>query len=189
MDARTSTGSSSSTSTARFCPTQVFGEVMLGQENASVINMASMGSFTHSQGFRATPPPRQPSPPGPSGLPPTLQSGIRVNCMAPGFADSAQNHFLPTAADKRRHPGQQRSSSQPPRWENFGDVHDLVGGMLFLCDPKGSKLDSSPASPWRWTGGFQSTAASDIRTAPKRKRQAPRWEPAAILLLTGSASS
>lgn len=121
-------------------PTQVFGEVMLGQENASVINMASMCSFTPLTRI-----------PGYSAAKAAVtswtqwaatyfaKSGIRVNCMAPGFFDSAQNHFLHYNEDGTPTPRTAKIVAATPMGK-FGDVHDLVGGMLFLCDPKGSKF-------------------------------------------------
>ena len=121
-------------------PTQVFGEVMLGQENASIINMASMGSFTPLTRI-----------PGYSAAKAAVtswtqwaatyfaKSGIRVNCMAPGFFDSAQNHFLHYSEDGTPTPRTAKIVAATPMGK-FGDVHDLGGGMLFLCDPKGSKF-------------------------------------------------
>ena len=52
---------------------------------------------------------------------------------------TAQNHFLHYSEDGTPTPRTAKIVAATPMGK-FGDVHDLVGGMLFLCDPKGSKF-------------------------------------------------
>jgi NAD(P)-dependent dehydrogenase (short-subunit alcohol dehydrogenase family) len=65
------------------------------------------------------------------------QSGIRVNALAPGFFITEQNHKLMLKDDGTYTPRAQKVIAQTPM-RRFGDASELIGALLWLCEPKAS---------------------------------------------------
>ena len=133
-------------------PTQIFGESMVGQENANIINISSMGAdgpLTRIPGY--------------SGAKAAVsnftewaatyfaKSGIRVNAIAPGFFQTPQNYALHFHEDGTpTHRSQKIIDSTP--MGKYGDPEDLIGALLFLVSPKGSSFVTGVVLPV--DGGF-----------------------------------
>lgn len=133
-------------------PTQIFGESMVGQENANIINISSMGAYGPLTRI-----------PGYSGAKAAVsnftewaaiyfaKSGIRVNAIAPGFFQTPQNHALHFHEDGTpTHRSQKIIDSTP--MGKYGDPEDLIGALLFLVSPKGSGFVTGVVLPV--DGGF-----------------------------------
>lgn len=133
-------------------PTQIFGESMVGQENANIINISSMGAYGPLTRI-----------PGYSGAKAAVsnftewaaiyfaKSGIRVNAIAPGFFQTPQNHALHFHEDGTpTHRSQKIIDSTP--MGKYGDPEDLIGALLFLVSPKGSSFVTGVVLPV--DGGF-----------------------------------
>ncbi len=133
-------------------PTQVFGEVLVGQDNANIINISSMSAYhplTRIPGYSA----------GKAGVASFTEwcaiyfakSGIRVNAVAPGFFQTTQNHALHFNEDGSPKPRAQHIVDATPMGK-FGDPEDLVGALLYLVNPKGSGFVTGVVLPV--DGGF-----------------------------------
>ncbi|MBO6310119.1 MAG: SDR family oxidoreductase [Oribacterium sp.] len=133
-------------------PTQVFGEVMVGQDNANIVNISSMGAYhplTRIPGYSA----------GKAGVASFTEwcaiyfakSGIRVNAVAPGFFQTTQNHALHFNDDGTPKPRAQHIIDATPMLK-YGDPSDLVGALLYLVSPKGSDFVTGMVLPV--DGGF-----------------------------------
>ncbi|MGN0377749.1 MAG: SDR family oxidoreductase [Suilimivivens sp.] len=133
-------------------PTQIFGESMVGQENANIINISSMGAYGPLTRI-----------PGYSGAKAAIsnftewaaiyfaKSGIRVNAIAPGFFQTTQNHALHFNEDGTpTHRSRKIIDSTP--MGKYGDPEDLIGALLFLVSPKGSSFVTGVVLPV--DGGF-----------------------------------
>ena len=133
-------------------PTQIFGESMVGQENANIINISSMGAYGPLTRI-----------PGYSGAKAAVsnftewaatyfaKSGIRVNAIAPGFFQTPQNYALHFHEDATpTHRSQKIIDSTP--MGKYGDPEDLIGALLFLVSPKGSSFVTGVVLPV--DGGF-----------------------------------
>lgn len=133
-------------------PTQIFGESMVGQENANIINISSMGAYGPLTRI-----------PGYSGAKAAIsnftewaanyfaKSGIRVNAIAPGFFQTTQNHALHFNEDGTpTHRSQKIIDSTP--MGKYGNPEDLIGALLFLVSPKGSSFVTGVVLPV--DGGF-----------------------------------
>ncbi|MGN0387525.1 MAG: SDR family oxidoreductase [Suilimivivens sp.] len=133
-------------------PTQIFGESMVGQENANIINISSMGAYGPLTRI-----------PGYSGAKAAVsnftewaaiyfaKSGIRVNAIAPGFFQTPQNHALHFHEDGTpTHRSQKIIDSTP--MGKYGNPEDLIGALLFLVSPKGSGFVTGVVLPV--DGGF-----------------------------------
>lgn len=133
-------------------PTQIFGECMVDQENANMINISSMGAFGPLTRI-----------PGYSGAKAAIsnftewaanyfaRSGIRVNAIAPGFFQTTQNHALHFNPDGTPTPRSRKIIESTPM-KKYGDPEDLIGALLFLVSPKGSKFVTGVVLPV--DGGF-----------------------------------
>lgn len=133
-------------------PTQVFGETLKGQENANIVNISSMSAYhplTRIPGYSA----------GKAGVTSFTEwcaiyfakSGIRVNAVAPGFFHTTQNHALQFNDDGTPKPRTKHITDGTPMG-SFGKIEDLVGGLLYLVDPKGSGFVTGVILPI--DGGF-----------------------------------
>lgn len=133
-------------------PTQILGESMVGQENANIINISSMGAYGPLTRI-----------PGYSGAKAAVsnftewaatyfaKSGIRVNAIAPGFFQTPQNYALHFHEDGTpTHRSQKIIDSTP--MGKYGDPEDLIGALLFLVSPKGSSFVTGVVLPV--DGGF-----------------------------------
>lgn len=134
-------------------PTQIFGECLLGRENANIINIASMGSdrpLTRIAGYSAAK----------AAVANFTQwaatyfakSGVRVNAIAPGFFHTPQNHSLQYNPDGTPTPRCEKILGATPM-ERFGEPEDLVGALLYLVSPKGSAFVTGVILPV--DGGFE----------------------------------
>ena len=133
-------------------PTQIFGEVLIGQENANIINVSSMGAYHPMTRI-----------PGYAGAKAAVtnftewaanyfaKSGIRVNAIAPGFFQTTQNRALQFNEDGTMKPRAYKILAATPMGR-YGEPEDLVGALLFLLDPKGSRFVTGVILPV--DGGF-----------------------------------
>ncbi len=116
-------------------PTQIFGEVMVGQDNANIINIASMGSYHPMTRI-----------PGYAGAKAAVanftewaatyfaKSGVRVNAIAPGFFQTTQNRALQFNPDGTPTPRSGKIIAATPM-ERFGQPEELVTALYFLTNP------------------------------------------------------
>lgn len=133
-------------------PTQIFGECLVGQENANIINISSMsayGPLTRIPGYSA-------AKAGVSNFTEWAanyfaKSGIRVNAIAPGFFQTTQNRALQFNEDGTMKPRAYKILAATPMGR-YGEPEDLVGALLFLLDPKGSRFVTGVILPV--DGGF-----------------------------------
>lgn len=133
-------------------PTQIFGDAMVNQENANIINISSMGAYGPLTRI-----------PGYSGAKAAIsnftewaanyfaRSGIRVNAIAPGFFQTPQNHALHYNQDGTPTPRSAKIINSTPM-RKYGEPEDLIGALLFLVSPKGSSFVTGVVLPV--DGGF-----------------------------------
>ncbi|MFP4090376.1 MAG: SDR family oxidoreductase [Cyclobacteriaceae bacterium] len=117
-------------------PTLVFGKVMAGQKNGSIINISSMAatqSITRVLGYSIAK----------AGidmftkwmgmeLAMKFGDGIRVNAIAPGFFIGKQNERLLTNEDGSLTERGQTIVRNTPM-QRFGKAEELNGAVLYLC--------------------------------------------------------
>lgn len=133
-------------------PTQIFGECLVGQENANIINISSMGSYGPLTRL-----------PGYTGAKAAVsnftewaaiyfaKSGVRVNAIAPGFFQTTQNRSLQFNPDGTLTPRSGKILAGTPMGR-FGEPEELVGALLFLVSPVGSAFVTGVVLPV--DGGF-----------------------------------
>lgn len=134
-------------------PTQVFMPDMLGRKGATVINVASMGSYhpmTKVSAYCA-------AKAGIANFTEWLavhfaKSGIRVNAIAPGWFLTEQNRTLLTNEDGSLTERSKKVIAHTPM-DRFGVPEDLVGTMLYLADDTLSGFVTGAMIPV--DGGFQ----------------------------------
>lgn len=120
-------------------PSQVFGKRMTERNEGAIINISSMNSYRPLTRILAY-----------SGAKAAInnftqwlavhlnQAGatqVRVNAIAPGFFETAQNKFLlrDEASGNLTARGQQIIDHTP--MGRFGEPDDLVGALIWLCSP------------------------------------------------------
>lgn len=133
-------------------PTQVFGAAMVGEENANIINISSMGAFgplTRIPGYSSAKAAISNFTEWAANY--FAKSGIRVNALAPGFFQTPQNHALHFNPDGAPTPRSQKIIDSTPMGK-YGDPEDLIGALLFLVSPKGSSFVTGVILPV--DGGF-----------------------------------
>ena len=79
------------------------------------------------------------------------KSGIRVNAIAPGFFQTTQNRALQFNEAGTMKPRAYKILAATPMGR-YGEPEDLVGALLFLLDPKGSRFVTGVILPV--DGGF-----------------------------------
>lgn len=133
-------------------PTQIFGECLVGQENANIINISSMGAYGPLTRL-----------PGYTGAKAAVsnftewaaiyfaKSGVRVNAIAPGFFQTTQNRSLQFNPDGTLTPRSGKILAGTPMGR-FGEPEELVGALLFLVSPVGSGFVTGVVLPV--DGGF-----------------------------------
>lgn len=133
-------------------PTQILGECMVGQENANIINISSMGAYgplTRIPGYSSAKAAISNFTEWAANY--FAKSGIRVNALAPGFFQTTQNHSLHFNPDGTPTPRSQKIIASTPMGK-YGDPEDLIGALLFLVSPKGSSFVTGVVLPV--DGGF-----------------------------------
>ena len=133
-------------------PTQVFGAAMVGEENANIINISSMGAYgplTRIPGYSSAKAAISNFTQWAANY--FAKSGIRVNALAPGFFQTPQNHALHFNPDGTPTPRSQKIIDSTPMGK-YGEPEDLIGARLFLVSPKGSGFVTGVILPV--DGGF-----------------------------------
>lgn len=133
-------------------PTQIFGASMVGQENANIINISSMGAYgplTRIPGYSSAKAAISNFTEWAANY--FAKSGIRVNALAPGFFQTTQNHELHFNPDGTPTPRSKKIIDSTPMGK-YGEPEDLIGALLFLVSPKGSSFVTGVVLPV--DGGF-----------------------------------
>lgn len=134
-------------------PTQVFMPDLLGRKGTSVINVASMSSYhplTKVSAYSA-------AKAAIANFTEWLavhfaKSGVRVNAIAPGWFQTAQNKTLLLNEDGSLTERSKKVIAHTPM-DRFGVPEDLVGTMLYLADESLSGFVTGAVVPV--DGGFQ----------------------------------
>ena len=134
-------------------PTQAFVRDMVERGSGCILNISSMNAFTPLTKIPAYSAAKS----GVSNFTEWLavhfaKSGIRCNAIAPGFFVGKQNHSLLFYPDGSPTERTKKILAATPMGR-FGNVDELIGAMLFLCDDRCSGFISGVVIPV--DGGFQ----------------------------------
>ncbi|MCR5073771.1 MAG: SDR family oxidoreductase [Clostridiales bacterium] len=134
-------------------PTQAFVRDMVERGSGCILNISSMNAFTPLTKIPAYSAAKS----GVSNFTEWLavhfaKSGIRCNAIAPGFFVGKQNYSLLFRSDGSPTERTKKILSATPMGR-FGNVDELIGAMLFLCDERCSGFISGVVLPV--DGGFQ----------------------------------
>ncbi|MCE4956627.1 SDR family oxidoreductase [Macrococcoides caseolyticum] len=135
-----------------FLPSQVFGQDMVGLEDATIINISSMNAFTPLTKIPAY-----------SGAKSAVSNftewlsvylantNVRVNAIAPGFLLTDQNRALLKNEDGTNTPRTEKILAATPM-NRFGEPEELIGALLFLVSKQASSFVNGVVLPV--DGGF-----------------------------------
>lgn len=133
-------------------PSQVFSPDMIGNPNASIINISSMNAFTPLTKIPAYSAAKS----AVSNFTQWLavyfaKTGLRVNAIAPGFFVTNQNRSLLYNEDGTPTPRTHKILNATPMGR-FGDPDELLGALRFLSDSSMSSFVTGIVIPI--DGGF-----------------------------------
>ena len=119
-------------------PSQVFGKVMVKQEEGTILNISSMNSFrplTKIIGYSAAKAAINNFTQWLAvHLAQNYSTRIRVNAIAPGFFETAQNKFLLREESGELTPRGQQIIDHTPMGR-YGEGEDLLGTLIWLVSP------------------------------------------------------
>jgi NAD(P)-dependent dehydrogenase (short-subunit alcohol dehydrogenase family) len=119
-------------------PSQVFGAVMAGAKQGSIVNISSMNAqraLTRAIAYSAA---KAAVDNFTRWLAVELATkfgeGLRVNAVAPGFFIGEQNRYLLVNEDNSLTPRGEKMIAHTPAGR-FGSPDDLIGAVIWLCSP------------------------------------------------------
>ncbi|MFD1416168.1 SDR family oxidoreductase [Oceanobacillus jeddahense] len=139
--------------TGTFLPIQVFGTDLVEGEGNSIINISSMNAFQPLTKIPAYSGAKAAISNFTQWLSTYFEGKVRVNAIAPGFFETAQNKGLLRNEDGSYSERAHKILGQTPM-KRFGDPEDLVGTLLWLLDPNASRFVTGIVVPV--DGGFSS---------------------------------
>lgn len=139
--------------TGTFLPSQVFGKDVVSSEAGTIINISSMNAFTPLTKIPAYSGAKASVSNFTQWLSTYFAGHIRVNAIAPGFFETAQNKALLRNEDGSYSERASKILSQTPM-NRFGVPEDILGTLYWLMDKELSGFVTGIVVPV--DGGFSS---------------------------------